>query len=102
MHGAHKPKVRTVAAGDALLEQGEWSKELFLVLDGMLAVTVDGKELGVVGPGAVLGERAILENTRRTATLTAMTQVRVAAAPAEAIDREALTRLAELHRREEE
>jgi hypothetical protein len=102
MHGAHKPKVRTVAAGDALLEQGEWSKELFLVLDGMLAVTVDGKELGVVGPGAVLGERAILENTRRTATLTAMTQVRVAAAPAEAIDREALTRLADLHRREEE
>jgi hypothetical protein len=102
MHGAHKPKVRTVAAGDTLVEQGEWSKELFLVLDGMLAVSVDGKELGVVGPGAVLGERAILENTRRTATLTAMTQVRVAAAPAEAIDREALTRLADLHRREEE
>jgi hypothetical protein len=102
MHGAHKPKVRTVAAGDALLEQGEWSKELFLVLDGMLSVAVDGKELGVVGPGAVLGERAVLENTRRTATLTAMTQVRVAAAPADAVDREALTRLADQHRREEE
>ncbi len=94
MHGAHKPKIRSVATGEALAEQGEWSKELFLVLDGMLSVSVDGKALGVVGPGAVLGERAILENRRRTATLTALTPVRVAAAPADAIDREALASLA--------
>ncbi|MEJ7832618.1 MAG: cyclic nucleotide-binding domain-containing protein [Nocardioides sp.] len=102
MHGAHKPKIRSIATGDPLVEQGEWSKELFLVLDGILSVLVDGQALGVVGPGAVLGERAILENRRRTATLTALTPVRVAAAPAAAIDRDALTSLAALHRREEE
>jgi hypothetical protein len=100
MHGAHKPKVRSVAAGDALVEQGEWSKQLFLVLDGMLQVIVDGEALGVVGPGAVLGERAILENRPRTATLKALTPVRVAAAPADAVDREALTNLSAMHRRE--
>jgi hypothetical protein len=101
MHGAHKPKVRSIAAGSLLVEQGEWSKELYLVLDGILSVIVDGQALGVVGPGAVLGERAILENTRRTATLKALTPVRVAAAPADAIDREALTILATMHHRED-
>lgn len=101
MHGAHKPKVRTVAAQNVLVEQGEWSKDLYLVLDGILQVIVDGQALGVVGPGAVLGERAILENSRRTATLKALTQVRVAAAPSDCIDREALVRLADLHRRED-
>ncbi len=113
MHGAHKPKIREIGEGALLAAQGDWSKELFLVLDGMLSVNVgevredDGaivneRELGVIGPGAVVGERSILENRRRTATLRAMTPVRVAVAPADAVDHEALRALSETHRREEE
>jgi CRP-like cAMP-binding protein len=49
----------------------------------------------------VLGERAVLEEGRRTATLTAITPISVAEAAADAIDRDALARLAEGHRREE-
>jgi CRP-like cAMP-binding protein len=63
---------------------------------------VDGESLGEVGPGAVLGERAVLEGGRRTATLTAVTPICVAEARADAIDRDALARLAEGHRREEQ
>ena len=67
----------------------------------MLAVEVDGKSLAEVGPGAILGERAVLEGGTRTATLRALTPVRVAVATAEQISPEALAEVASGHRREE-
>lgn len=100
MHGARKPKIRSIAEGDALATQGDPGDSLFLVLDGVLDVSVDGRKLGDLGPGAVVGERAILESSPRTATLTAVTNVRVAEAPADALDRDALAELAQGHRRE--
>jgi hypothetical protein len=100
MQGARKPKVRSLAAGSVLAAQGDPGDSLYLVLNGMLGVTVDGQEVGDVGPGAVLGEHAILESSPRTATLTAKTPIRIAEAPADAIDRAALAQLASMHRRE--
>jgi CRP-like cAMP-binding protein len=73
---------------------------LFLVLDGVLDVQVDGVSLGDLGPGAIVGERAIVEKSARTATLVARTAVRVADAPAGALDPAALAELAQEHRRE--
>ena len=75
--------------------------DLYLVLDGVLAVEVDGTRLGEVGPGAVLGERALLEGGRRTSTLTAVTPVRLAVAGHGAIDPEQLHALSQAHRRED-
>jgi hypothetical protein len=100
MHGAHKPKIRTLKEGEVLAKQGDPGDELFLVLDGILDVVVDGNKVGDLGPGAVVGERAILESSPRTATLTALTPVRVASAPANTVDHDALRQLAEGHRRE--
>ncbi len=100
MRGGHDPEIRTVKKGAALCEQGDPGDELFLLLDGVLDVIVDGEPLAEVGPGAILGERAVLEGGRRTATLRARTKCRVAAAPSDAIDRDALIALAEGHRRE--
>jgi len=101
MHGGTKPAIRRLKAGDVLTEQGEPGDSLYLVLDGVIDIAVDGQAVGEVGPGAVLGERAVLETGRRTATLTAMTAVSVAEADAAAIDRDALARLAAGHRREQ-
>jgi hypothetical protein len=100
MHGARKPKVRTLHAGDVLAEQGSPGDSLFLVLDGVLDVQHDGTSLGTLGPGAIVGERAILERSPRTASLVARTALRVAEAPADALDRAALSQLASSHKRE--
>ncbi|MGH8775171.1 MAG: cyclic nucleotide-binding domain-containing protein [Jiangellaceae bacterium] len=101
MGGSERPRIVTLAEGEALTRQGEPGGELFLLLDGVLAVEVDGQRLAEVGPGAVLGERAVLEGGLRTSTLVAVTPVRIAAAPATAIDRDRLAELAQSHRREE-
>jgi Cyclic nucleotide-binding domain len=96
-----RPKLRKVAKGDALVEQGEEGYEVFLLLDGMLSVEVDGETLAELGPGAVVGERALLEGGKRTSTLRAMTDCRVAVAPPDSVDRDALVELSGGHRREE-
>ncbi len=102
MRGGEKPRIRTVAAGAELIRQGEPGDELFLLLDGVLEVLVDDASVAELGPGAVGGERALLEGGTRTSTLRALTKVRVAVASAGQVDIDALRELAEGHRREEQ
>lgn len=99
--GGAKPEMRSLAEGDTLVEQGMAGSEVFLLLDGLLRVEVNGEPLAELGPGAVVGERALLEGGTRTSTLRALTRCRVAVAPPETIDRDALAELSEGHRREE-
>ncbi len=101
MRGDAKLERRNVKEGETLVEQGAEGTELYLLLDGVLEVVVDGEPLAEVGPGALLGERALLEGGRRTATLRARTPARVAVVPAVAIDEAALPELAASHRREQ-
>ena len=101
MRGNHKPEIRRISEGSTLVDQGSASDELFLLLNGVLVVEVDGEKLAELGPGAVLGERAILEGGTRTATLRAVTECKVAAVPPDGIDRGKLAELSTGHRREE-
>jgi|tagenome__1003787_1003787.scaffolds.fasta_scaffold20869623_2 hypothetical protein len=96
------PEIRRLPEGAIVTEQGEPGEELFLLLDGILSVDVDGQQVGEVGPGAILGERALLEHGVRTSTLTAVTPVRLAVADAQTIDLTKLHKVADLHRRESE
>jgi Cyclic nucleotide-binding domain len=101
MRGGTEPRLRAVPAGSVLVEQGTPGRSLYLLLDGMIGVDVDGERVAEIGPGAIAGERSILEGGTRTATLTAITDCRVAEANAGAVDRDALAELARGHRREE-
>jgi len=100
MGGSAKAKIRRVKAGAAVCEQGEEGGELFLVLDGVVRVEVDGERVAEYGPGSLHGERATLEGGRRTATVRAVTPVKLATVAADQVDRAALTELSAGHRRE--
>jgi hypothetical protein len=100
MQGAAKPKIQKVKAGAAITEQGEPGDKLFLILDGVVRVEVEGQRLAEYGPGSLHGERAILEGGKRTSTLRAVTACKLAIASADQVDREALTELSTGHRRE--
>ena len=100
MRDGRKPELRKVKEGTALTTQGEPGTELYLLLDGVLGVDVNGDTVAEVGPGTLLGELAVLEGGLRTATLRAVTPVKVAVASADQIDTEALRELAQGHRRE--
>ena len=95
-----RPGVRRLHAGEVLTRQGDPGDELYIILDGVLVVSVDGIDVVELGPGAVLGERAVLQHGRRTGTLTAGTPAKVVVVPADRVDRERLAGLAASHRRE--
>ena len=101
MHGAGKPTFTHLHAGQTLVSQGDPGTDLYLVLDGVIRVDRDGQQLAEYGPGAILGERAHLEDGIRTSTLVAVTASRVASVPASQFDATALSELATGHRREE-
>ncbi len=101
MRSGAKPRFRTVREGRTLVEQGEPGDTLFLVLDGVVAVDVDGEVLAHLELGAVLGERAVVEDGVRTSTVRAATRCRVAAVRGDHLDRDALLELRAGHRREE-
>jgi hypothetical protein len=101
MRGGEKPEIRTVPEGGLLTEQGQAGDEVFLLLDGVVDVDVDGEVLAEFGPGAILGERAVLEGGLRTSTVKARTRCRVAAARGDQVDEVALAELSEGHRKEE-
>jgi hypothetical protein len=98
LKGKMIPERRMLDAGETLVEQGAPGDELYLVLDGILAVEIDGEEVAEIGPGAIVGEKALLEGGTRTATLKAETRCRIAVVPAELIDRQELEDLAATRR----
>ncbi len=98
--GEGKPKVRTLKEGTTLTTQGEEADSIYLLLDGVVQVDVDGEPVANLGPGALIGERAVLEGGRRTATLVALSACRVAEARKVDLDREALAEISQGHRRE--
>ena len=89
-----KPAWRRLRPGDTLVQQGDEDGEVFLLFDGVLTVEIDGAEIASLGPGAIVGEMALVSGGRRTATLRALTPCRVAIAPPDHIDRQALAELA--------
>jgi hypothetical protein len=97
-----KPKIKKLGEGKRLVEQGEQGSELFVLLDGVLRVDVDDDPLAELGPGAIVGERALIEGGVRTSTLTAVTPCKVAVVAGADVDRDALVELAQGHRREDQ
>jgi CRP-like cAMP-binding protein len=64
-------------AGTVIAREGERGIGLFLILDGECAVSIGGREKGRLHEGDFFGEIALLDGGPRTATVTAVTDVRL-------------------------
>lgn len=65
-------------AGTVVAREGERGIGLFLILEGTARVTIGGKTKAKLGPGEFFGEIALLDGGPRTATVTAVTDVKLA------------------------
>ena len=66
-----------IPAGTALCKEGEIGHEFFVIVDGKVEITRKGRKVAMRGSGEFVGEIALLEQTPRTATVTAKTPLRV-------------------------
>jgi CRP-like cAMP-binding protein len=63
----------SVPAGDAVFRAGEPGDRFFIIETGEADVVIGGFPIGRLGPGAGFGERALLRNVVRIATIRALT-----------------------------
>lgn len=63
--------------GTTIAREGERGIGLFLILEGQCEVTIGGKRKAKLGPGDFFGEIALLDGGPRTATVTALTNVKL-------------------------
>ena len=71
-------KQRTFNAGDTVTTEGTSGVGFFVIEDGEATVSVGGDERRKLGPGDYFGEVALLNESARTATITADTDLRLA------------------------
>jgi len=73
---ASSMKQRIFNAGDTVTSEGQTGVGFFVIEDGEATVTVGGDERRRLGPGDYFGEVALLNESARTATITANTELR--------------------------
>ena len=100
MSGDAKLNKQKLGEGGLLVTQGAEGDKLYLLLDGILGVEVDGEQVAEMGPGTMVGERAVLEGGVRTATLRALTPIRYVVVPSELVAEGDLVTLAADRQRE--
>ena len=73
---ASSMKQRTFNAGDAVTTEGQSGIGFFVIEEGEAKVTVGGQERRRLGPGDYFGEVALLNESARTASITAESDLR--------------------------
>jgi CRP/FNR family transcriptional regulator, cyclic AMP receptor protein len=64
-------------AGTVIAREGEPGIGLFIIAEGTAEVTIGGKKKIMLGPGDFFGEIALLDGGPRTATVTAISDVKL-------------------------
>lgn len=60
---------KRIAAGETVITEGEEGDSLYVVIHGRVGVYKGGERINEIGPGGLVGEMAVIEKQRRSATI---------------------------------
>ena len=72
-------KVRKIGSGQTLFKMGDAGTEMFVVLEGSVEILLGKTIVEIVRPGGIVGEMALIDDERRSATVVTRTQCEVVA-----------------------
>jgi CRP-like cAMP-binding protein len=84
-HLTASTRVDLLEADQALITQGQPSREAYVVVAGHAVVRRDGRKVAEVGPGDIVGELGLLLHRDHAATVTATTPIEVLVLPQQAL-----------------
>jgi CRP/FNR family cyclic AMP-dependent transcriptional regulator len=67
-----------LAPGDFLFREGDTGHKMYVLLEGEIAILLGDFLLETAGPGTLIGEMALIDDSPRTATAVAKTSCRLA------------------------
>jgi CRP/FNR family cyclic AMP-dependent transcriptional regulator len=67
-----------IAAGDSLFREGESGDKMYVLLEGEMEILLGDFVPETAGPGSLIGEMALIDDSPRTATAVAKTSCRLA------------------------
>jgi len=70
---------RSFKAGDVIVKEGDEGVGFFMITDGHVDIARGGTKLATLGTGDFFGEMALIDNYRRSATVTAAGPVKTLA-----------------------
>jgi len=70
--------LETYPAGSVIIEHGTSGETMFVVVEGEASISLHGRELAIARPGEIVGEMALLSGHPRSATVTALTDCKLA------------------------
>ena len=75
----HGEPTMTIHRGEVVIAEGERGDTMFVVVDGMLDIRINGAPVEKVGPGGVVGEMALIDHGVRSASVVAVEETTVVA-----------------------
>ena len=68
---------KEVADGTEIVSEGGFSRELLAIEEGTAEVSRDGEKVADLGPGDIFGEAGMLDDSMRSATVTATSRMKL-------------------------
>ena len=68
---------KEIPAGEIVVSEGAYSRELLAIEDGTAEVSREGERIAELGAGDVFGEAGMLDDEMRSATVTATSRLKV-------------------------
>jgi CRP-like cAMP-binding protein len=70
---------KSIPAGEMIFSENDTGHEMYVIIEGEVDVSFNGRFIESVGPGSLVGEMALIDHKTRSATATAKTDCKVVA-----------------------
>jgi CRP/FNR family cyclic AMP-dependent transcriptional regulator len=74
----NEPDIVLFAPGDIIIKAGDAGDAMYVIIDGSVDIRLADKSLDVAGRGDIIGEMAMVDQSSRSASVHALTPVRLA------------------------